>query len=73
MPVLFQCGEFDEARPDTIREQAGLTPNAEIAIIAGSGHLTMIDAPDLANGAVRNFLAKVENAAALAQGTSPHR
>lgn len=61
MPVLFQCGEFDEARPDTVREQAGLTPNAAIAIIAGAGHLTMIDAPEPANGAIRNFLARVEN------------
>ncbi len=67
MPVLFQCGEFDEARPDTVREQAGLTPNAEIAIIAGAGHLTMIDAPELANGTIRNFLARVENEVALAE------
>jgi proline iminopeptidase len=70
MPVLFQCGEFDEARPDTVREQAGLTPNAEIAIIAGAGHLTMLDAPELANGAIRAFLARVENEVALAQGTN---
>ena len=60
MPVLFHCGEFDEARPDTVREQAALTPNAEVAIIAGAGHLTMIDAPELANGAIRSFLARVE-------------
>jgi hypothetical protein len=33
MPVLFQCGEFDEARPDTVREQAALVPNAEVAVI----------------------------------------
>ncbi|HEY6565098.1 MAG TPA: proline iminopeptidase-family hydrolase, partial [Pirellulaceae bacterium] len=63
MPVLFHCGEFDEARPDTVREQAALTPNAEVAIIAGAGHLTMIDAPELANGAIRNFLARVEREA----------
>ncbi len=59
MPVLFHCGEFDEARPDTVREQAALTPNAEVAIIPGAGHLTMIDAPELANDAIRNFLARV--------------
>ena len=63
MPVLFHCGEFDEARPNTVREQAALTPNAEVAIIAGAGHLTMIDAPELANGAIRNFLARVEKEA----------
>jgi proline iminopeptidase len=60
MPVLFHCGEFDEARPDTVREQAALTPNAEVAIIPGAGHLTMIDAPEQANAAIRSFLARVE-------------
>ncbi len=60
MPVLFHCGEFDEARPDTIREQAALTPHAEVAIIAGAGHLTMIDAPEEANRSIRVFLARVE-------------
>jgi proline iminopeptidase len=62
MPVLFHCGEFDEARPDTIREQAVLTPNAEVAIIRGAGHLTMIDAPEQANNAIADFLSKVETA-----------
>jgi proline iminopeptidase len=61
MPVLFHCGEFDEARPETVREHAGLIPNAEIAIIAGAGHLTMIDAPEQANGVIRDFLARVDN------------
>jgi proline iminopeptidase len=61
MPVLFHCGEFDEARPDTVRQQAALTPNAEVAIIPGAGHLTMIDAPEYANGAIRDFLARVES------------
>jgi proline iminopeptidase len=60
MPVLFHCGEFDEARPDTMREQASLTPNAEVVIIPGAGHLTMIDAPDQANHAIRDFLARAE-------------
>ena len=62
MPVLFHCGEFDEARPDTIREQAAVTPDAEVAIIPGAGHLTMIDAPEQANNAIRDFLARVETA-----------
>lgn len=60
MPVLFHCGEFDEARPDTLREQASLSPNAEVVIIPGAGHLTMIDAPGPANQAIRHFLARVE-------------
>ena len=62
MPVLFHCGEFDEARPNTAQAQAALTPDAEVAIIAGAGHLTMIDAPEEANSAIRSFLARVESA-----------
>jgi proline iminopeptidase len=61
MPVLFHCGEFDEARPETMREQAALTPDAVVAVIPGAGHLTMIDAPEHANAAIRDFLALVEN------------
>jgi proline iminopeptidase len=61
MPVLFHCGEFDAARAQTIREQAYLTPNADVVIIPGAGHLTMIDAPEQATEAIRDFLAKVEN------------
>jgi proline iminopeptidase len=63
MRVLFHSGEFDEARPDTVREQAALTPNAEVAIIPGAGHLTMIDAPEQANAAIRNFLVRAESEA----------
>jgi proline iminopeptidase len=60
MPVLFHCGEFDEARPDTMLEQAALTPNAEVVVIPGAGHLTLVDAPEQANNAIVDFLAKVE-------------
>jgi proline iminopeptidase len=63
MPVLFHCGEFDEARPETVREQAALTPDAEVAVIAGAAHLTMLDAPEQANDAIRKFLARVESGA----------
>lgn len=68
MPVLFHCGEFDEARPDTVREQAALTPKGEVVIIPGAGHLTMIDAPEQANSAIRDFLAKVETSSASRSG-----
>jgi proline iminopeptidase len=60
MPVLFHCGEFDEALPETMHEQAAMTPDAEVAVIPGAGHLTMIDAPEQANGAIREFLTRVE-------------
>ena len=61
-PALFHAGEFDETRPETAREHAALTPNAEFVMIPNSGHLTMIDAPDDANRAIREFLGRVEGA-----------
>jgi pimeloyl-ACP methyl ester carboxylesterase len=42
------------------KEHAALTPGAELVVIPGAGHLTMIDAPEEANRAVREFLARVE-------------
>jgi proline iminopeptidase len=62
LPALFHAGEFDETRPETAREHAALAPNAEFVMIPGAGHLTMIDAPEAANGAIREFLSRVERA-----------
>jgi proline iminopeptidase len=60
MPVLFHCGEFDEALPSTVREQAALVRDSDVAIIPGAGHLTMIDAPERANDVIRHFLNRVD-------------
>ena len=60
MPVLFQCGEFDDARPDTVCEQAALVPQGEFVMVRGSGHLTMIDAPEDTNRSICDFLHRVE-------------
>ena len=60
MPLLYVCGEYDEARPDTVRRHAALTPGAAVAVVPGAGHLTMIDAPDETNRVIREFLSTVE-------------
>ena len=60
VPVLFHAGEFDETCPETAREHAAMTPGAEVAVISGAAHMTMLDAPDAAIGAVREFLTRVE-------------
>ena len=62
LPVLFHSGEFDECRPETAKEHAAMTPGAELAVITGAAHLTMIDAPKASNDAVRTFLTRVETA-----------
>jgi proline iminopeptidase len=63
MPVLFLCGEFDEALPRTASEQAALVPRSACVVVPGSGHLTMIDAPEATNRAISDFLTGAEQAA----------
>ena len=67
MPALFHCGEFDEARPETVREQSARAPQGEFVTAPGAGHLTMIDAPDDTNDAIRAFLERVEERRRAAQ------
>ena len=62
LPVLFHSGEFDECRPETAKEHAAMTPGAKRVVIPGAAHLTMIDAPQASNEAVRNFLDQIEGA-----------
>jgi len=61
IPVLFTTGEYDEARPGTVRRVASLIPGAEVAIIPGAGHLTMQDNADETNRVVADFLRRVEH------------
>jgi proline iminopeptidase len=56
LPVLFLSGEFDTCTPDAARHFASQTPNAEVAVIPGAGHVTTLDNPDATNAAVRAFI-----------------
>lgn len=60
VPVLFTTGEYDEARPVTVRALASLIPGAEVAIIPDAAHLTMHDNAEETNRVVREFLMRVE-------------
>ncbi len=57
LPALFVCGEYDEARPETVREQAALLPGARFEVIDDASHMTSIEAPDVYWRTVREFLA----------------
>ena len=57
-PVLFTCGQYDEARPATVRYYQSLIPGSEMAVIPDAGHLTMQDNPKANNKAVEDFLNK---------------
>lgn len=60
MPVLLIAGEFDEARPNRMREFQKKIPNAELIVIDGSAHATIDTNPDQYMKAVGNFLSSAE-------------
>lgn len=60
VPTLFITGEYDEARPATVRDQASLVAGAELAIIPGAAHVIMHDNPEETVRIVREFLRKVD-------------
>ena len=61
LPVLFLAGEFDEARPETMREYQALVPGSQVVIIPDAGHVVNVDQTDLFNRAVLDFIASVES------------
>lgn len=56
VPALFTTGEFDEARPATIRRLSKLAPNSRFVMIPGAGHSTMNDNLPALVKAVDTFL-----------------
>jgi proline iminopeptidase len=60
VPVLFLTGEFDEARPETVRDFQQRVPGARLAIIPGSGHSVTRDNPEEVVRVIRDFLRSVE-------------
>lgn len=60
VPTLFIGGEYDEARPESVRYYATLVPGAKVAIIPNAGHLSMQDNPEANNKAIRDFLHGIE-------------
>ena len=56
VPTLFITGEFDAARPSTVKYYQDLTPNSKLVIISGAGHFTMHDNPSEEIKAISEFL-----------------
>jgi len=59
MPVLFLCGEHDEARPATMRDFAARVATADVAVIEGASHLAANEAPEATCEALRGFLSGI--------------
>jgi len=60
-PSILVAGEYDEARPETMRLFARMMPDAETAVIPDAGHMAMVDQPAAYMEVVREFLARVES------------
>lgn len=60
VPTLFIAGEYDEARPVTVKYYQSLVPESSFILMKNSGHLTMQDNPQQDIRAIRNFLSTVE-------------
>ncbi len=60
LPVLFLAGEFDEAKPATMREFQALVPGSVVRVVPDAGHVSNVDQPEAFNAAIREFLGQVE-------------
>jgi proline iminopeptidase len=58
MPVLFTCGEYDEARPETVDQHRRLVPGAAMHVYEGASHVTSLEVPDAYRAVVGGFLAE---------------
>lgn len=56
VPALFVTGEYDEARPSTVLQQAVAAPKGAFAVIPNAGHATMVDNNAENVSIIRSFL-----------------
>lgn len=56
VPALFTCGEFDAARPITVRTFHNLVPHSQFSIIPNAAHGTMGDNPEADYETVAGFI-----------------
>ncbi|MHA8094953.1 proline iminopeptidase-family hydrolase [Aquirufa lenticrescens] len=60
VPTLLTAGEFDEARPVSVRYYTSLIPGAQFQVISDAAHVTMGDNPRENNRVLRQFLHKMD-------------
>jgi pimeloyl-ACP methyl ester carboxylesterase len=59
VPALVICGQHDAISPPAeMRGFAPKMPNARFVEIAGAGHMSPLEAPEVVNDAIRGFLAQ---------------
>ena len=60
IPVLFTTGEFDEARPSTVKRFSSFVYDVEYIEIPNAGHASSIDNPNKLVKAHRDFANRVD-------------
>lgn len=60
VPTLFVTGEFDEARPDTVKGFADSVPGSRFEVIPGVGHASLSREPELYRALLREFMREAE-------------
>lgn len=60
IPALFTTGEFDEARPETIKELSEMVKGAEFVVIPEAAHFSLNDNRPAVIKAIRDFIEKEE-------------
>lgn len=60
VPTLFVTGEFDEARPDTVKSFAKAVPGSRFEVIPGVGHASISREPQLYRDLLREFMREAE-------------
>ena len=60
LPTMFLAGEFDTARPETMRRFQALVPGSVVKVIPGAGHGVATDQTRAFNEALADFLASVD-------------
>jgi proline iminopeptidase len=60
VPTLLTAGEYDEARPSSVRYYTSLIPGAQFKEIPQAAHSTMMDNPKEYIGVLREFLQKMD-------------
>lgn len=56
VPVLYLCGRYDEATPESTRYYASLTPDADVTVFEESSHNSFVEQTEEFNARVSDFL-----------------
>lgn len=60
MPVLYTCGEHDEATPASVEQYRKAPPDAKVLILPGASHMHHLERPEAFFDAVRAHLDRTD-------------